>query len=125
LISGANNPQYTITAAGCYGITVTDTMGCSVESDTLCIVPVGISEMMQNGAAMLLHSPGNNPQLMMLKEFQDARLEVFDMAGRTMYSRSLRNERIIDLNNRLSNGVYTLRLTGKNLNLLMRFAITG
>lgn len=123
LISGANNPQYTITAAGCYGITVTDTMGCSVESDTICVTPVGIAELLQSGAVMLANTPGKNPQLIILKEITDARLDVIDMAGRLIYSRYLKNERAVALNEKLATGIYSLRLTGKNLSGMLRFAV--
>lgn len=123
LLSGANNPQYTITAAGCYGITVTDSMGCSVESDTLCVTPVGINELLQNGAVALANSPGNNPQLILLKEMTDVRMEVMDMTGRLLYSRSIKNEKQIELNEQLATGIYSVRLTGKNLNGILRFAV--
>ncbi|MBL7929071.1 MAG: T9SS type A sorting domain-containing protein [Bacteroidia bacterium] len=124
LISGANNPQYTITAAGCYGITVTDTMGCSVESDTICVTPLGINELLHSGAVMLANSPGKNPQLIFLKELTDARMEVIDMAGRLIYSRQLKNERTVGLNEQLATGIYSLRLTTRNQSGMLRFAVT-
>jgi hypothetical protein len=124
LISGANSPQYTITAAGCYGITVTDSMGCSVESDTLCVTPVGLNELLQSGAVMITNSPGKNPQLIMLKEITDARIDVIDMAGRLIYSRYLKNEKTVALNEKLATGIYSLRLTARNLSGMLRFAVT-
>jgi hypothetical protein len=85
---------------------------------------VGINELLQSGAVMITNSPGKNPQLIMLKEITDARIDVIDMAGRLIYSRYLKNEKTVALNEKLATGIYSLRLTARNLSGMLHFAVT-
>ena len=42
---------------GCYAITVQDASGCFLTSDTLCIIPTGISHVLQNNSSQVFPNP--------------------------------------------------------------------
>ncbi|MCC6383741.1 MAG: hypothetical protein LC117_01375 [Bacteroidia bacterium] len=123
MLLGANNPQFTITLPGCYGLTLSDTMGCSVESDTVCISTVGIEEVAQSWSLFITGSPGTNPELNISKDYIKIKIEIYDVRGRRVNSREYLHDRTIRLNTGLQCGLYSIHVTGADLNRKLRFAI--
>ncbi len=57
VITGANTPQLIISQNGCYVVTVSDTGGCGIATDTLCVINLGITANDSGNQNMLAPNP--------------------------------------------------------------------
>jgi hypothetical protein len=114
-IAGANGQSYTTVTAGQYYVIVTDTNGCSGQSNT---IPVNVLSTVKEHLLQLYPEPNNGEFILNVSGIfnsRDAVLEIMDMMGRVIYTDrpQLTNghfRKTIDMRNN-SSGRYMVRLS--------------
>jgi hypothetical protein len=115
-ISGATAQTYVPLVDGTYSVVATDSNGCSISSDPLLIVGVGIGEL--NLVNMLEITPNPSDGMFNLSfetsRMADFQVKVSDLAGRTVFTKEIKGaggtyKMMIDLGAQ-SNGIYIFEL---------------
>jgi len=118
-ITSDTNQSYTvpspITDTSCFSVTVTNIYGCSASSDTICFLPLGISEVIGNSGMFIYPNPANDKLYIELDNTTDgsAKVEFYDLTGKLCYSTSINTTlKLQTLNiSSIKAGIYNLRIT--------------
>ncbi len=119
-IAGNSFTQNT-SGAGCYQVLVTDTFGCSVLSDSLCITFAGINSLANNVTISLLPNPAVGIQHLEIKSvsnINNVALQLMTVTGAIVFNKSYpANASHFETNldwSDLAKGVYFLKLTSND-----------
>lgn len=115
IISGATGKKYTLTSSGSYKVVVTNTHGCSSESNPLNTSPSNISNVESQSGISIYPNP--TKQIVNIKfneSFENLSYDIYDNTGKIIVSEKLYNInqgdiKTINLNN-LPNGNYNILL---------------
>ncbi|MEO8151388.1 MAG: T9SS type A sorting domain-containing protein [Bacteroidia bacterium] len=102
---------------GCYSVIVTDSFGCSVTSDTVCIINVGINDVMGSFSIGLQPNPAEGLQHLKITSLQfinSLTLQLIDVTGQQIIIKNydVMNDKFetnLDLS-ALSKGIYFLKV---------------
>ncbi len=129
LIPGATNQVYYPTVNGNYYVVIYDPFGCFTASAVDSATNVGIAEYMDLFNSSLYPNPNNGSFTVEfnLSVAQELSIQVMDVAGQLLYSRSLNQasgegREEIDLTG-LSSGIYFLKLQGEKGQVVKRFVV--
>ena len=105
--------------AGCYDLTVKDTISnCEVDT-TVCIVTVGTIDLVPVETIKIYPNPSKNHVIIdfIKSNIQSAKIKIFDMSG-TLKFQVLKkeNERILEINTKsLKAGVYIIKIEQESM----------
>ncbi len=129
-IPGAFSPTFTPGSNGCYYMELSTVGGCSVQSDTVCIVNVGIDDLTNEPFVNLISSPGKSPWLILetTKPSGNVEVAIMDMFGRLVKSQSVTinntySEIRPDWTN-IASGIYILRVSNETWSVDTKAVIT-
>ena len=146
IISGATATTYTATTTGCYNTNVTNALGCSTVSDTLCvasITPPSIQYPGQNGSNIeftgenvstlqvaVIPNPNNGAFELNIQNNEmaaEATLSIFNVMGQIVYTENMtlvegELNKAIQLTH-ISNGIYFVRLQSNNRTIERKIVI--
>ncbi len=93
-IPGAFNPEFSPAANGCYYMILSTVGGCTVQSNTLCITNVGITETVDSPGISLFNSPGNAPWVKVAETLSAEPLSVTitDAYGRIIFREKIQSK---------------------------------
>ncbi|MBD3636982.1 MAG: T9SS type A sorting domain-containing protein [Crocinitomicaceae bacterium] len=115
-ISGATTQGFTPTSNGNYAVVITDGP-CSDTSDCVVVTNAGLEDNDGYGTITVFPNPSNGSfQLILPQEFKEVKVELYDMAGRIVYSSIVANENTfitIDVPD-LASGTYNLKVIAEN-----------
>lgn len=120
-ISGATNQTYTPTQNGSYYVVTTDTNGCTAFSSTYSMIDVSIRELTAANPVTIYPNPSNgNFTVQFDQQGLRGMLEVYNVNGQNVYSQNLSSNGIVtmDLNLVVEAGIYFMRITLENGNML-------
>lgn len=115
-VAGANAPTLNISQNGCYKVTVQETSGCFVSSDSLCITALNIIENNFQSAVSLYPNPFSQTAQL---TFDNPEGELFsfvimDLAGRTVFESEVSKSVLEIRKDNLQRGVYFYSLKNPN-----------
>lgn len=113
-----NSFVQTTSGQGCYKVLVTDTFGCNVLSDTVCVTFAGLSSINGSITTSLLPNPSAGKQHLIVQSLttiNQISLQLIDVTGAHVYNalhkpNAHRFETDLDFSN-LAKGIYFLQLT--------------
>jgi hypothetical protein len=91
-IPGAFNPTFTPSSNGCYYMILSTVGGCTVQSNTICITNVGLSENNAQAQLLVRNNPGTEPwfTLESTSAIQKVSMEIMDIYGRIVLEQDLK-----------------------------------
>jgi len=112
-IPGDTNQSYTvplpITSTSCYSVAITNIFGCSATSDTICFLPLGISELMKNKGMYAYPNPTTDNLTIETNFNEEHRLEIINLLGQMIYTTYIGRKSIINTSSYAS-GLYFLKI---------------
>ncbi len=117
-ISGAFSPSFSPTANGCYFMILSTIGGCTVQSNTLCITNVGISEEDRSGSLRFIESPGTSPWLALQSVIDPGTvtIKISDLYGKEVQKTELVPDGyLIEYHpdwNGIASGIYLVKISG-------------
>ena len=124
-IPNANNHTYTTsldsTETLCYSVKVTR-YGCSVTSDTICILPVGIKDNTNTKGLLIYPNPANDILTIETNYIsnKEQKLEILNLIGQTVYT-SLITKKAVVKTSAFPVGVYFIKLTTDKESVVKKF----
>lgn len=125
-IIGATDSIYTTSAPGDYYVVVTDTNGCTSQSDVL---PVSVDEIVQAKDVLLYPNPNNGTFNLVatgLGNAQNVEIEIMDVTGRrvsveTYPAHHGKLEVTLNMKDQLSQGQYILKVKTDERRQVLKF----
>lgn len=119
-ISGATGQSYTPAQNGAYYVVITDANGCSAFSSTFNMNDVSVDETGAAGISVY-PNPNNGTFTVVTAHPVNGQLNVFDLSGKNVYSRSLDAAgNTIEVSLPFASGVYVLQLKSEEGLLLVK-----
>ena len=118
-ITGATTSVYIAQSSGTYTLQITDTNGCVATSSPVLIA--GINNVLPENSITIFPNPTSTAwQLTISAELIGSTAQVFDATGRLVFQSPIRNpQSAINIPNAAS-GVYELRITSNNYNMVRK-----
>lgn len=129
-IPGAFFPDYTPSTNGCYYLILSTVGGCSVQSNTLCITNVGLSDLVSETYMEIYNNPGTSPWISIATERPTAgtTVEIIDLFGRVIRSAGVdgkSNDFEIHPDwNSVAAGIYMVRVSSSDWKVEGRVVVT-
>jgi len=124
VITSDTNQSYTITLpitdTSCYSLTVTNIYGCSATSDTICYLPLGISEVINNNGIYIYPNPSKDNITIETNSYKEQRLEILNLIGQTVYTIYINKKAVINTS-AFAKGVYILKLSSDKETVVRKF----
>ncbi len=121
-IPGAINQTYTIPVNNadtlCYTVTVTS-YGCSLTSDTICILPVGILETVDKGLN-IYPNPFKDELTVETTSTKEQKLEILNLIGQTVYTSVITKKAVVKTG-AFPVGVYFIKLSTDKETVVKKF----
>ena len=124
-IPGDTNQTYTvslpISSQSCYSVTITNIYGCSATSDTICYLPLGISEDINNNGISIYPSPFKDNLTIETNSNKEQRLEIINLIGQTVYTTIINDKKTTINTSSFAKGVYILKLSSDKETAVRKF----
>lgn len=120
-IAGATSQSYTAQANGSYAVQINQS-GCSTQSSCHNIVSVGVNDIDQIGKVLLYPNPGNDFVVVESNFNSESYLEVFNVLGELLWTRSFLNTTKLDIS-KLSPGLYICRIRNSSSGIVSGYFI--
>ena len=122
-ILGDTNQSYTvplpISSKSCYSVAITNIYGCSATSDTICFLPLGISEVINKGI-YIYPNPFKDELTIETNSNTEKRIEIINLIGQTVYTNIINKKATINTS-AFANGVYILKLSSNKETKIIKF----
>ena len=114
-ISGATNQSYLTTQPGTYSVEIMDSTGCPAMSDTINMIPTGISAAPKNTVTILENPAAKVIRILLSPHFVAENIELIDLAGKTIIQQFINSSsRLINIDTGpLDKSLYLLRIYGQ------------
>ncbi len=123
-LGGETNTIHIAQNDGNYFVQVTDSFGCSNNSDTVNVVGVGI-EVIENSSFSIYPNPSNGQLTVEFDDQEIKSVEVINLLGETVFNRTVNNQEHkieMDITN-LAEGVYYIRLNAQHDKYLQKLIL--
>ena len=124
-IPGDTNHSYTvplpISSKSCYSVAITNIYGCSAISDTICFLPLGISELMKNKGIYVYPNPFKDNLTLETNSNTNQRLEILNLIGQTVYTTTINNKKATINTSAFAKGIYILKLSSDKETVVRKF----
>lgn len=123
LLNGATSASLLLPFSGCFHLVITNSDGCTSESDSICDLSVGIEQAMNASSVFQIRNLANNVFTIHVENGYAGELSIADVSGKTVvYSRIDSGQTEIPVAH-ISRGIYLVSLLTKELKFTQKIFV--